>query len=478
MADNNSCKSLDLVSERYFLNRFRKHYAAISALTVVYLIGGKLGLTLAFVHPSATAVWPCSGIAVGALLIFGFELWPGILLGAFLVNLTTAGTVGTSIGIAIGNTLEAIAGTFMVLRFANGTKAMQHTADIFKFAVLGAMTSSMIAATAGSTSLLWGGFAAEKDFSPIWMTWWLGDAVGIILIVPLILLWKSKPALRWRWKYILEAIVLLMCMVFIGLVVFDGFLISGMAEYPLEYLCIPFLIWAAWRFGQREAAIATLVLSVTAVWGTLHGLGPFGRESPNESLLLLQSFLAVCAMMSSVLGSEATERRRAEREARALAVMDRLTGLGNYRKLIDTLEMEIKRSERMGRSFMFVLMDLDGLKQINDVHGHPAGNRALCRLANVLRLHSRSMDTAARYGGDEFGLILPECGYELGHSIAERIGERLANDGEFPALSVSIGLAVWPHNGTTVDALLREADHALYEMKHRRYGKLRLPHPG
>jgi len=190
--------------------------------------------------------------------------------------------------------------------------------------------------------------------------------------------------------------------------------------------------------------------------------------------MLLQAFLAVCAMMTLVLGSEASVRRRAEREAKILAVIDRLTGLGNYRKLIDSLETEIKRSERMGRTFTFVLMDLDGLKQINDVHGHPVGNRALCRLANVLQLHSRSMDTAARYGGDEFALILPECGAELGHSIADRISERLANDGELPTQSVSIGIAVWPYNVTTVDAHLREADHELYEMKHRRYGKLRL----
>ncbi|HLQ78148.1 MAG TPA: MASE1 domain-containing protein, partial [Terriglobia bacterium] len=395
------------------MNRIRQRIVPISLLAVLYFVAGKLGLTLAFVHPSATAIWPCSGIAISALLLFGFDLWPAILLGAFLVNLTTAGSVATSIGIATGNTLEAIAGTFMLLRFANGTKAMQRTVDIFKFALLGAMTSSTIAATMGASSLLWGGFATEQDFAPIWMTWWLGDAVGIILIVSLVLLWKSKPVLRWRWTYVLEAVGLLACLVFIGLVVFDGYLIPGTKEYPLEYLCIPFLIWAAWRFGQREAAIATLALSATAVWGTLHGLGPFGRESQNESLMLLQAFLGVCAMMTLVLGSEASERRRAEREAKILAVMDRLTGLGNYRKLIDSLETEIKRSERMGRTFTFVLMDLDGLKQINDVHGHPVGNRALCRLANVLQVHSRSMDTAARYGGDEFALILPECGAEL-----------------------------------------------------------------
>ncbi|HET9129335.1 MAG TPA: GGDEF domain-containing protein, partial [Terriglobia bacterium] len=174
----------------------------------------------------------------------------------------------------------------------------------------------------------------------------------------------------------------------------------------------------------------------------------------------------VAAVMTMVLASEASERRRAERDARILAGMDRLTGLGNYRKLIDTLEMEISRAERTNRTFVFVLMDLDGLKRINDAYGHPVGNRALCRLANILQLHCRSIDTPARYGGDEFAIVLPECGMEFARGVTDRLLERLANDGELPELSISIGCSVWPHNGRTVEELIREADSALYEMKH------------
>jgi diguanylate cyclase (GGDEF)-like protein len=179
--------------------------------------------------------------------------------------------------------------------------------------------------------------------------------------------------------------------------------------------------------------------------------------------------------MTLGLASEVTERRRAERDARILAGMDQLTGLGNYRKLIDTLEMEIQRAERTDRTFVFVLMDLDGLKQINDVYGHPVGNLALCRLANVLQVHCRSIDTAARYGGDEFAVILPECGMEFARAITDRLSERLANDRELPELSVSIGFSVWPHNGRTVEELIREADRALYEMKHLHHGSETLP---
>lgn len=448
------------------LNDFNRRLVRIFILTGIYFLGGKFGLTLAVVHPNATAVSPSLGIALGALLVFGYDVWPGILLGAFLVNLTTASSITTSLTIAVGNTLEALTGAFLVFRFAGGRNAMKRSPDIFKFVILGGMVSSTIAATIGVWSLLWSGSALPHDALQIWRTWWLGDAVSVIIVAPLFLLWNSNPFVRWRLAAVLEAAALCLSLVAIGLIVFGDALGSRTSDYPLEFLCVPFLIWAASRFGQREAALATLVLSVPAIWGTLHGLGHFSQLPKTESLLLLQAYLAVGAVMTLGLASEVAERRRAERDARILAGIDRLTGLGNYRKLIDTLELEIKRAERTGRTFVFVLMDLDGLKNINDIYGHPAGNRALCRLANVLQVHCRSIDIPARYGGDEFALILPECGMEFARGVTDRLSERLANDGELPDLSISIGFSVWPHNGRTVEELIREADHALYKMKH------------
>jgi diguanylate cyclase (GGDEF)-like protein/PAS domain S-box-containing protein len=166
-----------------------------------------------------------------------------------------------------------------------------------------------------------------------------------------------------------------------------------------------------------------------------------------------------------VIAEDITAQRASEDHLRHIAATDALTGLANYRRLSETLESEIKRSGRTARAFAVLLFDLNGMKRINDDYGHLAGNRALCRLADIFRFACRSIDTAARYGGDEFAIILPETGAKEGHAVGRRICERLSNDRENPLLSVSAGVAVYPEDGTTIDTLFQAADRALYKMK-------------
>jgi two-component system, cell cycle response regulator len=160
-----------------------------------------------------------------------------------------------------------------------------------------------------------------------------------------------------------------------------------------------------------------------------------------------------------------TDRKLAEEQIRQLALSDPLTGLANYRRLLNALDSEIKRCDRTARSFAILLLDLDGLKRINDAHGHQVGSRALGRVANILRIHCRAIDTAARYGGDEFVVVLPETGSEAARQVAQRISEELRNDGEEPCISVSAGAAMYPQDGKTIDELLAAADRALYSEK-------------
>jgi len=165
-----------------------------------------------------------------------------------------------------------------------------------------------------------------------------------------------------------------------------------------------------------------------------------------------------------VITEDVTKQRQLEDHLRQQAARDPLTGLGNYRHLAEVLDMEIKRSERTGREFALLLFDLDGLKKINDRYGHLTGSHALCRVADVLSF-CRDIDTAARYGGDEFAVVLPETGAEAANQVAQRICDSIANDGMGPALSVSIGIAVYPRDGERIEALLHTADVAMYTMK-------------
>ncbi len=446
----------------------------LAALGGAYFVAGKLGLKLAFVHASATTVWPCTGIALAAFLILGYRVWPVILTGAFLVNLTTAGSVATSLGIAVGNTLEGVVGCYLVSRFAGGQHAFERAQDIFKFALLAGMVSTAVSATVGVTTLALGGFADWAMYGAMWSTWWLGDAVGAVVVTPLLLLWRENPRLNWTREQTMELAFLLSGVFFTAWIVFGGRFHSALKNYPLEYLCIPFLIWTAFRFGRRKAATANCVLAAIATWGTLHGFGPFSRESQNTSLLLLQAFVGIMAILSLVLAAEVTEHRRSDERVQQMAVSDPLTGLANYRRLLDALDSEINRHGRTGRSFAVLLLDLDGLKKINDAHGHLVGSRALCRLANILQIHCRAIDTAARYGGDEFVLVLPETEPAAAAQVAQRISERLNNDGEEPSISVSIGAAAYPIDGKTIDELLAAADRALYHEKRSSKRKVRL----
>jgi len=233
----------------------------------------------------------------------------------------------------------------------------------------------------------------------------------------------------------------------------------------LAFLWIPILIWAAFRFGQRETATAIFLLAGIAIWGTLRGFGPFITQTPNTSLLMLQAYMGVNAITALSVAAEVSERKRAEEKVRAMAVSDPLTGLGNYRRLLEALDAEIKRTDRTGRPFALLLLDLDGLKKINDAHGHLVGSRALCRLGDILRIYCREVDVATRYGGDEFAIVLPETEFHAARFVADRIRERLSLDGELPRLSVSVGIAICPEDGETTKELLNSADAGLYAEK-------------
>jgi len=292
----------------------RRGFSRVTAfvgLTLVYFLAGKLGLKLAFLHASASPVWPPAGVALGALLLLGYRTWPAIFVGAFLVNVTTAGNFGTSLAIGTGNTMEALCGAWLVNRFAAGLDVFERSKNVFKFAFV-AVASAVVSPTIGLTSLAVAGFADWARYGAIWMTWWLGDAAGDLIFAPLVILWGIRPRWRWSGKKDLEVGLLLLLLMLLGEAVFGGWFPISAKNYPIAFICGPVVIWLAFRMSQRETATGIFILSAIAIWGTLHNFGPFVMETENQSLLILQTATAVLAITALALAAAMTERRRAE----------------------------------------------------------------------------------------------------------------------------------------------------------------------
>ena len=301
------------------MTRSVKTGALILVLALLYFCAGIFGLSLARVHPSASAVWPPSGIALAAILLWGYRLWPGIFLGAFAVNIAAAGSIAAALGIASGNTLEAILGAALVNRFANGPNAFDQTKSILKFILLAGILSTAVGATIGVTTLGLGGLAPWDNFVTIWLTWWLGDAAGNLIVASLLVLWFTQPLLPVKNLQLLEAAGLLLVLILVGWILFLTEIPSG-----LEYFALVPLLWGALRFGRRGAVTAAFAMSAIALWGTLRDLGPFAPSDPMHSLLLLQVFLGTVTVTSLLVASVILERRRLEQRLRIKDAVSRI----------------------------------------------------------------------------------------------------------------------------------------------------------
>jgi integral membrane sensor domain MASE1 len=279
-------------------------------LAIVYFASAKLGLTLAFSNVSVTAIWPPTGIALAALVLWGRGLWPGVLLGAFLANVTTDVPIYTAAGIAVGNTLEAVVGAWLLER-VGFRPTLQRLRDIFALVVLAAVVSTAVSATIGVASLSLGDSLSDGTLST-WRVWWLGDMGGDLLVASLIFVLVTHWPYRDLPGSAGEAFALLVALVGIELVVFS-------TDLPAVYLAYPIIVWAALRFLQPGASVAALIFAIIAVSFTVNDSGPFFRRSEDDALLLAQSFSAILGLTGLILATVTSQRRWAERRAQHLA---------------------------------------------------------------------------------------------------------------------------------------------------------------
>ncbi len=491
------------------------HSMVILAVAVTYFVAARVGLALSLEGTNATPVWPSSGIALAALLGLGWRAWPGVLLGAWAANavqfagmatLPAAQIVLGSMVVAGGNTLEALAGRAALTKLGMAVRPFDRVHDAFKF-VFVAMAVPAIAATVGLVTVSSLGASAGINPLDIWVTWWLGDAAGILVYTPALLAWAWRPQTSWtpgRW---VELAILGLSLVPTGFLLF-AWLPDPMVR-SLPYLVMPLLLWVVLRFSLREAASAVVLVTAIATWGTMRSRGPFVAETLNESLLLLQSFVGTVAVtvlalsaaiterrhvydalldanrtleervrertseLSEVnehLTNEVRERRHAEEVVRHLAQHDSLTGLANRRLLEELYDSVEALARRRGGAMALLFLDLDDFKQINDTLGHGAGDEVLVQVAARLQGAVRESDLVARVGGDEFVVVLPELGRpEDATAVADKMLRAVTAPlrllGQEYQLGISIGIARYPQDARDLHGLLRCADRAMYRVK-------------
>lgn len=401
----------------------------VALVAAVYYVAGKLGLSLAFGNTSTSAVWPATGIALAALLVQGNRLWPAVFLGAFLVNITTAGTVLTSLGIAAGNTLEAVLGAWAIRRYANGVHAFDRASDTLRFVPL-AIGGPLVAATIGLATLSLGGLAPPQDRSLVWLTWWLGDSCGALILAPALILWSRERRLRWTREQVLEGCALALVLALVTQVVFGWAMPVRPIWVSLKFLCIPFLVWAALRFDRAMAATGVVLVSTLAVIGFLRSGSSSGGWSRNTELVLLQIFMAITAMTTLALAAVVAERKRAMESARetlgtlreTLAELEAFShslthdlrnSLGAIANFTDILEEDFRHTlgpqgkqylDRMRASVQKIRDLLDQLSQLSRVDRH-SGEVSAVDMTSVARAALAEVQTGMQLKPDlEFQL--------------------------------------------------------------------------
>ena len=287
-----------------------RYVLSVLALAALYLAVAKLGLEMDPVSGFATVVWPPTGLALAALLVGGRRLWPGVALGAFLVNWWIGAPVPTALGIAAGNTLEAVIGAFALER-VEFRRSLDRLRDVLALIGFAALASTLVSATVGVGSLFLGGIVGRDRLFETWRAWWVGDVIGDLVVAPVLLAWASHPRMSRDPRRILEGAALGAGLFGGALAVFRSAPGAEQTAFGHVYALFPLLIWAAVRFGQRGATSTTFLTSVVAIGYTVLGRGPFVRPALGESLLSLQTFMSIVAPTFLVLAAAISERQGA-----------------------------------------------------------------------------------------------------------------------------------------------------------------------
>lgn len=387
---------------RLFRQKLVRESLIVGAL---YLAAAKLGLTTAFTAQQVTLVWPPTGLALGVLMLGGPDLWPGILLGAFLANIASHQPVAVALAIAAGNTLEAMTAAWLLRQFVATPMSQSWERGMLAVVVFGALASTIISATIGAMSFCASGLQPWSSFWSMWRTWWLGNAAGDLIVAPALLAFSARPRLLY-WQQRIEFGALALGLAITSIVVFAR-RFDNAAHYPLEYLVFPFLIWAAIRFGIAGAAFANLLTAAIAIWGTGRGYGPYAIGQGDERLMLLQIFLSVISSSGLLLGATVSDRdsARVRRAGMVEAALDCIISMDHHGRIIEfnpaaERTFAYTRAEASGQDFAGLIIP----EHLREFH-----RRAIMRhhrLGDPGLLGRRFETVAVRADGHEFPIEL------------------------------------------------------------------------
>ncbi len=333
-------------------------------------------------------------------------------------------------------------------------------------------------AVLSASSVLFFQFSPDIPVRTTWapVAWWLSRMILALLLLVALLVERFIPRSRHTKTEITGALLSVVALTYLIAAALrrlppevsrhPGAFLPGPQQLLPGLIFLVAVIWYRRRLESEDSAFDRTIYA--AAWMNFAAqLAACQSERILDAPFVLAQVLTVSSY-ALALGGALLDNARLFEQVRHLAVSDPLTGLANYRRLLDVLENETERTNRTGRPFAVLLLDLDGLKKINDRYGHLVGSRALCRLAAILRIHCRAIDTAARYGGDEFALVLPETQDAEAQHVANRIRVVMAEDEENPPLSASIGISFYRGDGERIEKLLSDADQDLYAEKARR----------
>jgi len=286
----------------------RSDYRCVLQLAFVFALyfgAGKLGLAVPFTSSNVSPIWPAAGVAVAAVLIWGIQIAPAIAFAAFLVNFLTPVPTFASIAIGLGNASSAVIAGYLLKHFADFETSLPRLKDVLRLVVVAAVLATAVAASVGVTALTLVDAKAWTGYGSAWRIWWLGDAMGVLVVAPLLLTGRDLLHIRRGWR-VLEACLLSIAILVTSAAIFSPW--TTVRDDVLAFVVFPFIIWAALRFRVAGAAVAVLLSASFAVWGTAHGFGPFVNHTPLHNAMLLQVFVAMTALTGLILAAVINER--------------------------------------------------------------------------------------------------------------------------------------------------------------------------